>query len=63
MKSDEYVPTKTPTMSANTNPRIVAPPKMKIASRVTKVVPEVLRVRASVEQSALLIFSRTLRFG
>ncbi len=53
----------TPTSRAKMKPRMVSPPKRKIASKVTSVVPEVLMVRDKVEQMALLILSRKLRFG
>ena len=54
MNKEEYVPTKIPTQIANTNPRIVSPPKMKIANNTTKVVAEVLIVLLNVEFNALL---------
>ena len=57
------VPTTTPMISAKMKPRIVSPPKKKMASSVTSVVPEVLIVRDSVELMALFTFSFRLRFG
>lgn len=63
MNTEEYVPMMIPSISAKMNPRIVSPPNAKIAISVTRVVPEVLIVRDSVEQIALLIFSLNGRFG
>ena len=45
------------------NPRIVSPPKKRMASRVTNVVPDVLIVRDRVALSALFTFSRRSRLG
>ena len=50
-------------ISAKMKPRIVSPPKKKMASSVTSVVPEVLIVRDSVELMALFTVSFRLRFG
>ena len=44
INSEEYVPTKTPTIKANIKPLIASPPKMKIANKTTSVVNEVLMV-------------------
>ena len=33
INSEEYVPTKTPTIKANIKPLIASPPKMKIANK------------------------------
>ena len=63
MKIVATVPTITPTVSAKMKPRMVSPPKKKIASSVTSVVPEVLIVRDSVELMALFTFSLRLRLG
>ena len=57
------VPTTTPMISAKMKPRIVSPPKKKMASSVTSVVPEVLIVRDRVELMALFTFSLRLRLG
>ena len=48
MNNDENVPAIIPTNNANTKPRIVSPPKMKIANNTTIVVPDVLIVRNNV---------------
>ena len=63
MKIVAAVPTMTPMINAKMKPRIVSPPKKKIASSVTSVVPEVLIVRERVELIALLTFSRSDRLG
>ena len=63
MKIVATVPTITPTVSAKMKPRMVSPPKKKMANNVTIVVPEVLMVRDKVELMALLTFSRNVRFG
>ena len=52
MKIVAAVPTITPTVRAKMKPRIVSPPKKKMASSVTSVVPDVLIVRDSVELTA-----------
>ena len=44
IKTEEYVPTITPIISANINPLIDSPPKRKIDSNTTKVVNEVFNV-------------------
>ena len=48
INSEEYVPTKTPTIKANIKPLIASPPKMKIANKTTSVVNEVLMVLLNV---------------
>ena len=53
INSEEYVPTITPTISANINPRIASPPKIKMANNTTSVVKEVLMVLLNVLLSAL----------
>ena len=63
MKIVAAVPTTTPTVRAKMKPRMVSPPKKKMAYNVTIVVPEVLMVRDKVELMALLTFSRNVRFG
>ena len=63
MKIEDKVPIITPNINANTKPLITSPPKMKIANRVTNVVPEVLIVRAKVALTALLIVSFISRLG
>lgn len=55
MKMVEYVPTITPNRIANTNPRIVSPPKMNIASNTMNVDNEVEKVRLNVEHIDSLI--------
>ena len=62
-RATETIPTTTPMISAKMKPRIVSPPKKKMASSVTSVVPEVLIVRDSVELMALFTVSFRLRFG
>ena len=52
-KSEEYVPTITPTIKANINPRITSPPNKNITSRTKNVVKEVLTVLLSVLFNAL----------
>ena len=51
--NEEYVPTATPIISANMNPLIESPPKVKIASITNNVVKEVLIVLPKVELNAL----------
>ena len=63
MNSVEYVPTHTPNRRANTNPRIDAPPKMKIATNVTIVDNDVLNVRRNVEFKAASVVLVKSRFG
>src|ERR1035437_2035544 len=48
IQMDEYVPITIPINNANENPRIVSPPKMKIANNTKKIVNEVLIVRLNV---------------
>ena len=48
MNTEEYVPTITPTINANINPRIDSPPKMKMESNTIKVVKEVFKVLLNV---------------
>ncbi len=52
-----------PNRSANMKPLMTSPPKMNMASNTTNVVPVVLTVRASVELTALLMLSFSLRLG
>ena len=54
MNNDENVPANIPTNNAKTKPRIVSPPKMKIANNTTIVVPDVLIERNNVLLFALL---------
>ena len=63
MNTEEYVPITIPTNNANTKPRRFSPPKMKIASNVTRVVSDVFIVRDNVEQIAWLMFCFISRFG
>ena len=59
MNSEEYVPTTTPIISANINPRITSPPNKKITSKTKNVVNEVFMVRLNVLfKAALTISSR-----
>ena len=53
IKTEEYVPTTTPIISANINPLIDSPPKIKIAIRTSKVVKDVFKVLLSVLFKAL----------
>ena len=62
-QSEEYVPTTTPIINANTKPRIVSPPKQKIAINTTKVDIEVEKVRLNVWFNASLMFCLRARFG
>ena len=48
IKTEEYVPTITPIISANINPLIDSPPIINIAISTINVVNEVLRVRLKV---------------
>ena len=48
MKIEAYVPMITPRMSATARPLIASPPKIAIASIVTRVVSEVFIVRESI---------------
>ena len=43
MKTDEQVPTKTPTIRANIKPLIDSPPKVKMANNTIKVVKDVFK--------------------
>lgn len=52
---EEYVPTTTPMINANTNPLITSPPKKKIISNTTNVDKDVLMVLDKVEFNASLI--------
>ena len=55
--TEENVPANTPTNMAKMKPRMVSPPKMKMASNTTKVEPEVLNERVKVLFTALTMFS------
>ena len=54
MKSEEQVPMITPRIIAKMKLRIDTPPRKKMTSNTSKVVIEVMVVRARVEHSALL---------
>ena len=45
IKTEEYVPTTTPIISANINPLIDSPPKINIAIRTSKVVKDVFKLK------------------
>ena len=54
---EEYVPTITPIIKANINPRIDSPPKINIADKTISVVNDVFRVLLSVLfKAALTVF-------
>ena len=61
--TEEKVPARIPTNRAKMNPRMVSPPKKKMASNTTKVEPEVLNERVNVLLTALLMFSFQVAFG
>ena len=63
MKMDEYVPMMTPNRMANTKPRMVSPPKMKMAIKTTSVLMAVLNVRLNVALMASLITCPLSRLG
>lgn len=63
MNNDENVPAKIPTSNANTNPRMVSPPKMKMASNTTNVEPDVLIERSNVLLTPSFILSYQRLFG
>ena len=59
----DIVPAITPSIRANTNPRIVSPPSRNITSSTTNVENEVENVRTSVALTASLIVYAIGRFG
>ena len=61
--TEENVPANTPTNRAKMKPRMVSPPKMKMASNTTKVEPEVLNERVNVLFTALFMFTFHEDFG
>src|SRR5699024_7958762 len=62
-KMEEYVPTVTPMINENMNPRMASVPKKKMATNTRKVVMAVLMVRLSVLLIDALTFLRIPQLG
>jgi len=63
INTEEYVPMKIPNNIAKINPRIVSPPKINMASKVSITVAVVLNVRPNISFTDKLISDILSRFG